>query len=129
MNIQRCPKCQKEFNVVRTFTNGEGELRTACGNCGVTLVPEVEVELTDDQVARCDEIYQSVYDCIKIITENPDLKYDISYIGDITETLVLEILKHPAIPDKAIHFPGVVTDEPSGSQHIEELVYQENPIS
>ena len=46
MNRQRCPKCGGEFNIVRTFANESGELRTTCGNCGVTLVPEAEVEIT-----------------------------------------------------------------------------------
>ena len=124
MNRQKCPKCGGEFNIVRTFANESGELRTTCGNCGVTLVPEAEVEITEKQSERCDQINRAVYDCIKVITENPDMKYDMNVIGDITDTLISAIIAHPGISDKAVHYPGVVTDSAEGSQHIEELVYR-----
>ncbi len=118
MNQQMCTICHNHFNVVKTEINNSGEhLITYCSECGAENVATEEVELTDAQSERCDEVYNAIYDACKVLTENENLKWDMAYIGEIAEFACNTLLMTGAA-DK-IHFPSVVTDDNYGSQHIE----------
>jgi len=38
--------------------------------------PKEELELTDGMAERNDDIYNSVFDCIRTLTEQPDMEWD-----------------------------------------------------
>lgn len=72
-------------------------------------------ELSDEQVARNDEIYNAVYEMCKVMCENEELEWDMHYIGEIAElTANLMVTR-----GELVRFPAVVTEE-DGTQHIEE---------
>lgn len=79
------------------------------------LNQEEELELNDEQAARNDEIYDAVFELCKVMAENPELEWDMEFIGAIADCTAA-ILAHRGI---RIRFPSVVTN-PDGSQHIEE---------
>lgn len=72
-------------------------------------------ELSGEQVARNDEIYNAVYEMCKVMCENEELEWDMHYIGEIAElTANLMVTR-----GELVRFPAVVTEE-DGTQHIEE---------
>lgn len=76
-----------------------------------------ELELTDAQVERVDEVENAVYKMCCVMTENPDLEWNMEYIGEIAD-FAAELL---AKLGHRVRYPAIVT-EPDGSQHIEEHV-------
>lgn len=76
---------------------------------------EQELELSDEQIARNDEIYNAVYDMCKVIAGNEDLEWDMHYIGEIAELAANLLITR----GEKVRFPAVVTG-PDGKQHIEE---------
>lgn len=75
----------------------------------------MELELSDEQLHRNDEIYNAVYGMCQVITENEALEWDMFYIGEIAEfTVNLMLLR-----GEKVRFPSVVTEE-NGRQYIEE---------
>lgn len=124
MNKQMCTVCHEEFNVVKTQPNEYGDhLVTYCSQCGAENIATEEVELTDKQAERCDEVYNAIYDACKVLTENNDLEWNMAYLGEIAEIACNTLLLTGAA-DK-IHFPSVVQDV-YGSQHIEEYYTAED---
>jgi hypothetical protein len=65
-----------------------------------------ELELTDEMLKRNDEIDNAVYDCIRILSEQPNLPWSMEIIAEVTEAVagVLSKFKikvrHPAIATK-----------------------------
>ena len=43
------------------------------------------LELNDGQLTRIDEIHNAVYGMCKVLPENPNLEWDMYYIGDIAD--------------------------------------------
>lgn len=80
-----------------------------------------EVELNDEQVARCDEVYNAVYEMCKVMCENTELEWDMHYIGEIAE-LTANLL---VTRGERVRFPAVVTTE-YGLQKIEEYYEPED---
>ena len=76
---------------------------------------EEELELSDAQADRNDEIYNAVFELCRVMTEEPELEWDMAFIGEIADCAA-SIL---ASQGKRVRFPAVVTD-PDGTQHIEE---------
>lgn len=74
-----------------------------------------ELELSDEQIARNDEIYNAVYQMCQVMTENEVLEWDMFYIGEIAEFAANLML----LRGEKVRFPAVVTEE-NGEQHIEE---------
>lgn len=95
-----------------------------CSECGAENEATEEVELTDRQVERCDEVYNAIYDACKVLTENDELEWNMAYIGEIAEFACNTLLLTGAA-DK-IRFPSVVQDDNYGSQHIEEYYTAED---
>ena len=46
---------------------------------------EEELELNDEQSARNDEVYSGVFDLCRMLSENPELEWDMSFIGEIAD--------------------------------------------
>jgi len=94
-----------------------------CTELDSILHPELSesLELSDEQLARCDEIYNAVYEMCKVVAEDKDLEWDMHYIGEIAE------LAADMLVDRGyrVKFPAVVTEK-DGSQHIEEF-YEPDP--
>lgn len=76
---------------------------------------EEELELNDEQAARNDEIYNGVFDFCRMLSENPELEWDMSFIGEIADCAASILGRHGI----RVRFPAVVTSE-DGSQYIEE---------
>lgn len=72
-------------------------------------------ELSDEQLARCDEIYNAVYEMCKVVAGDEELEWDMHYIREIAE-LAADMLVGRGC---RVRFPAVVTEK-DGSQHIEE---------
>ena len=77
--------------------------------------PEEELELSDAQLARNDEIYNGVHALCQMMAEDDALEWSMEIIGQIAD-YAAELLTSHGI---RVRFPSVVT-EPDGSQHIEE---------
>ena len=77
--------------------------------------PEEELELSDEQVTRADEVYEAVFEMCKVLTEQPDLEWDMAMLGEIADFAA----EHIASMGHKVRFPSVVTEE-DGTQYIEE---------
>lgn len=75
-----------------------------------------ELELSDDQAARNDEIYNAIFDMCKVVAGNDNLEWDMYYIGEIAELTANLLINR----GEKVRFPAVVTDT-DGKQHIEEF--------
>ena len=80
-----------------------------------TALKEDTLELNDGQVARVDEIYNAVFEMCKVLTENPDLEWDMYYIGDIADYAANTL----CLMGNKVRYPAVVIEEDE-KQHIEE---------
>ena len=74
-----------------------------------------ELELTDAQADRNDEIYEAAFEFCKVLTENPDLEWNMAFLGEIAD-LAASIMTRQG---HKVRFPGVVTEQ-DGTQYIEE---------
>lgn len=72
-------------------------------------------ELSDEQSARCNEIYNTAYELCKVMTEDENLEWDMHYLGEIAEAAADMMVKK----GYRVRFPAVVTEK-DGRQHIEE---------
>ena len=114
MNMEKCPGCGAEFALTQTFVDGKG-LHTACPECGGSFDTDLEVELSDAQARRCDEVYEAALQMCRALTEDEGLEWNMSFLGEIAD-MAASIL---ARTGHRAHFPSVVTED-DGSQHIEE---------
>lgn len=73
------------------------------------------VELSNAQVERNDEIYNSVYELCQIMAEDEDLEWDMAFIGEIAD-YAAELLTQRGI---RVRFPSVVTED-DGTRHVED---------
>ena len=74
-----------------------------------------ELELSDAQADRNDEIYEAAFEFCKVLTENPDLEWDMAFLGEIADLAAGIMTEH----GHKVRFPSVVTEE-DGAQHIDE---------
>ena len=44
-----------------------------------------ELELTDEQVERMDELDNAAHEYLKVVTNNPELPWNQEYIGDLND--------------------------------------------
>lgn len=87
-------------------------------SCEETMEPsERELELSDSQLERIDEVENAVYELCKILTEDSDIEWSMSYIGEIAD-LASNVL---ASNGHKVRYPSIVI-EPDGRQHIEDYV-------
>ena len=70
-----------------------------------------ELELTDAMVERNDEIDNAVFDCVKTLSEQPDMDWNMAIIGDVTDSMKAALKRHSI----KVRHPGVVTND-DGSQ-------------
>ena len=73
------------------------------------------VELNDNQLERNDDIYNSVFELCKVLTEKDDLEWDMNFIGDIAEYAV-QVLINKGFK---IRFPSIISD--GDNEYIEEF--------
>lgn len=76
---------------------------------------DAEPELSNEHIARIDEIHNAVFEMCKVLVENPDLEWDMSFIGEIAD-FAADFL---CVSGYAVRYPVIVIGE-DGSQHIEE---------
>jgi len=70
-----------------------------------------ELELTNKQIERLDEIDNAAHEFLKVITNNPDLEWNMEYIGELNEAAA-DIMHHQGFQ---IYYPAIETD-PDGTQ-------------
>lgn len=77
-------------------------------------IEDDDLELSDAQVERNDEIYNAAYTLCQIMAENDELEWDMAYIGEIAD-YAAELLTNRGI---RVRFPSIVTDD-DGARYIE----------
>lgn len=65
-----------------------------------------ELELTEDQVDRLDEIHNAAQEFLKVITNDPDLEWNMEWIGELTDMAASQM--HSA--GFKIYYPFIQTD-------------------
>ena len=81
---------------------------------------KMDLELSDEQTARNDEIYGAAYGFCKVMAEDENLEWNMEILGQLADFAADLLTGHGS----KVRYPAVVT-EPDGSQHIEEF-YGEN---
>lgn len=76
---------------------------------------EEDLELNDEQLERNDDIYNAALDFCKVLTENPELEWDMAFIGEIADFAANCLTEN----GYKVRFPSVVTDD-DDSQYIAE---------
>ena len=76
----------------------------------------MELELSDEQIARNDEIYNAAFDFCKVMAEDESLEWNMEILGQLADFAAALLTRH----GRKVRFPSVVT-EPDGSQHIDEF--------
>lgn len=74
-----------------------------------------ELELSDAQSARNDEIYNAAYEFCKVMAEDDDLQWNMEILGELADLAAELLTRHGS----RVRYPAVVT-EPDGRQYIEE---------
>ena len=78
------------------------------------------LELTAEQDARNDEIYDTVFGLCSVLTEEDDLEWDMSFIGQIADYAAKVMTDHGF----RVRFPAIAYDTDSNGvvigEHIEE---------
>lgn len=78
--------------------------------------PAEDLELSDEQSARNDEIYNAAYEFCKVMAEDENLEWNMEILGQLADYAAELLTTHGS----RVRYPSVVT-EPDGSQHIEEF--------
>ena len=78
--------------------------------------PDEELELSDEQTARNDEVYNAAYDFCKVMAEDENLEWNMEILGQLADFAAELLTGHGS----KVRYPSVVT-EPDGSQHIEDF--------
>ena len=79
------------------------------------LITEEELELSDAQRARNDEIYNAAYEFCKVMAEDDHLQWNMEILGELADLAAELLTRHGS----RVRYPAVVT-EPDGRQYIEE---------
>ena len=79
-----------------------------------------DLELSDKQSARNDEIYNAAFDFCKVMAEDENLEWNMEILGQLADYAAELLTTHGS----RVRFPSVVT-EPDGSQHIEDFYGEE----
>lgn len=74
-----------------------------------------ELELSDAQSARNDEIYNAAYEFCKVMAEDDRLEWNMEILGELADLAAELLTRHGS----RVRYPAVVT-EPDGRQYIEE---------
>lgn len=82
----------------------------------VEIEPDEELELSDEQTARNDEIYNAAFDFCKVMAEDENLEWNMEILGQLADFAAELLTGHGS----KVRYPSVVT-EPEGSQHIEDF--------
>ena len=82
--------------------------------------PTEDLELSDEQSARNDEIYNAAFDFCKVMAEDENLEWDMEILGQLADYAAELLTTHGS----RVRYPSVVT-EPDGSQHIEDFYGEE----
>ena len=80
-----------------------------------------ELELSDAQIARNDEIYNVAFDFCKVMAEDDNLEWNMEILGQLADFAAELLTTHGS----RVRFPSVVT-EPDDTQHIEEYYGEES---
>lgn len=77
-------------------------------------MPE-EVELSDEQLVRIDEVQNAVFEMCKVLTENKDLEPDIAFVGEIAD-YAAELLTSMG---HRVRYPAIL-ERDDGTEYVED---------
>ena len=77
--------------------------------------PEEEIELSNADIERIDEIHNAVYDLCRVLAEN-EIEWDMSYIGEIAD-FAAEMLTSEGIK---VRYPAIVYNDEGDPDHIDQ---------
>lgn len=77
--------------------------------------PEEEIELSDEDIRRIDEVHNAVYDLCKVLAES-EIEWDMSYIGEIAD-FAAEMLTGKGFK---VRYPAIVYNDEGEPDHIEQ---------
>lgn len=95
-----------------------------CPHCnnGFKLEDNIELELSDEQLRRLDDIYNATTDFCKVLTEDDNLEGNMEFVGEIVDCAVGVLVERLQRP---IRYPGIVTTgEKDGvfEEYVEDIV-------
>ena len=67
------------------------------------MMEKQELELNQRQIERIDELHNAVYDLCVLFTENPDLEWDMYYIGEIADQITDILVEY----GERVHYPAI----------------------
>ena len=70
------------------------------------MMEKQEVELNQSQLERIDDLHNAVYELCVLFTENPDLEWDMRYIGEIADRITDALVGY----GEGVHYLVVVYD-------------------
>ena len=76
---------------------------------------EEEIELSDEDIRRIDEVHNAVYDLCKVLAES-EIEWDMSYIGEIAD-FAAEMLTSEGFK---VRYPAIVYNDEDEPDHIEQ---------
>lgn len=76
---------------------------------------KIPIELSDDQLKRNDDIYYAAFVFCKMLTENENLEWDMSILGELAEDAAEMLVRH----GHKVRFPAFVKDK-DGNEEIDE---------
>ena len=83
-----------------------------------------ELELTDEQVERMDELDNAAHEYLKVVTNNPKLPWNQEYIGNLNDSAA-DLMYHKGFK---IYYPAIVTDA-EGNQQREDFYEPDEPVN
>lgn len=83
-----------------------------------------ELELTDEQVERMDELDNAAHEYLKVVTNNPELPWNQEYIGNLNDSAA-DLMYHKGFK---IYYPAIVTDA-EGNQQREDFYEPDEPVN
>ncbi|MCM1220733.1 MAG: hypothetical protein NC548_40210 [Lachnospiraceae bacterium] len=128
----KCKSCGKEFPLTRIKCERQTDdpnCRTYnayvyCPHCkcGFQLEEDADLELSDRQIERLDDIYNAATEFCRVLTEDPELEEDMGFVGEIVDCAVETLVEYL---QKPIRYPAIVTTgEKDGvfEQYLEDMV-------
>lgn len=91
-------------------------------NKNINAEEQEELELTDDQVERLDEIDNAAFEYLKVLTENEDLEWNMEFIGELNEFAADMMAK----AGHKIRYPYIET-APDGTQQRKDYYEPDKP--
>lgn len=118
-----CEKCDNQFEVTKFIYSKDSAL-VECPICGHNFFTyeDIELEFTQEQLSRLDDIYGAAVEFCRVLAEDPELEENMEFIGEIVDYAVDTLVEKL---NKPIRYPGIVTTNKADGtveEHMEDNV-------